>query len=81
MSSVQSITALSEGSPPSEAPQSPPLVTALVVTFNHRRYIAAALDSVLGQRTTFPVEIIVSEDASTDGTRDIVLDYARRHQP
>ena len=59
---------------PPEAVGKVPLVTALVVTFNHRRYIGAALDSVLGQSTTFPVEIIVSEDASTDGTRDIVLD-------
>jgi glycosyltransferase involved in cell wall biosynthesis len=76
---VQSIIELSEGTSPSEAPGSSPLVTALVVTFNHRRYIAAALESVLAQRTTFPVEIIVSEDASTDGTRDIVLEFARRH--
>ena len=50
-----------------------PLVTALVVTFNHSRYIEAALDSVLAQSTRFPVEIIVSEDASTDGTRSIIL--------
>jgi glycosyltransferase involved in cell wall biosynthesis len=51
----------------------------LVVTFNHRRYIGAALESVLGQSTTFPVEIIVSEDASTDGTRDIVQGFARSY--
>ena len=77
--SVQTIIELKEATPPPEAVGKVPLVTALVVTFNHRCYIGAALDSVLGQSTTFPVEVIVSEDASTDGTRDIVLDFARRY--
>ncbi len=56
-----------------------PLVTVLIVTYNHRRYITAAVESVLTQRTRFPVEILISEDASTDGTRDIVTGYADRH--
>jgi glycosyltransferase involved in cell wall biosynthesis len=47
-------------------------VTVLIVTFNHADYIAAAIESVLCQKTSFSVEIIVSEDASTDGTREIV---------
>jgi glycosyltransferase involved in cell wall biosynthesis len=47
-------------------------VTILIVTFNHADYIAHAIESVLCQKTSFGVEIIVSEDASTDGTRDIV---------
>ncbi len=54
------------------------LVTALIVTYNHAGYIAAAIDSALAQETGFEVEILISEDASTDGTRDIVADYARR---
>lgn len=54
------------------------LVTALIVTYNHADYIASAIDSVLAQETRFDVEILISEDASTDGTRDIVEDYARR---
>ena len=53
--------------------------TALVMTYNHRDFIAAALDSALAQRTRFEYEILVSEDCSTDGTREIVLDYASRH--
>jgi glycosyltransferase involved in cell wall biosynthesis len=54
-------------------------VTALVMTYNHRPFIAAALESALAQRTRFAYELLVSEDCSTDGTREIVLDYARRH--
>jgi len=54
-------------------------VSALVVTYNHARFIAQALDSVLMQEAPFPWEILVSEDASTDGTREIVVEYQRRH--
>jgi glycosyltransferase involved in cell wall biosynthesis len=54
-------------------------VTALVMTYNHRPFIAGALDGALRQRTRFDYEILVSEDCSTDGTREIVLDYQKRH--
>jgi glycosyltransferase involved in cell wall biosynthesis len=54
-------------------------VTALVVTYNHRPFIAEALESALRQQTRFPYEILISEDCSTDGTRDIVVDYQQRY--
>jgi glycosyltransferase involved in cell wall biosynthesis len=54
-------------------------VSVLVMTHDHAPFIAQALDSALAQETPFPCEIVVSEDASTDGTREIVLEYARRH--
>ena len=53
--------------------------TVLLLTYNHAPYIGQALDSVLGQVTDFPWEIIISEDCSTDGTRAIVERYARSH--
>lgn len=53
--------------------------SVVVVTYNHERFLAQALDSILGQRTQRPFEVIVSEDCSTDGTRAIALDYAARH--
>lgn len=56
-----------------------PVVSVLMPTFNHERYLAQALDSALQQVTDFDYEIVVGEDASTDGTRDLLLDYARRH--
>jgi glycosyltransferase involved in cell wall biosynthesis len=56
-----------------------PTVTVLVMTYNHERLIAQALDSALMQEAAFPYEILISEDLSTDGTRDIVVGYQRRH--
>jgi glycosyltransferase involved in cell wall biosynthesis len=47
-------------------------VTVLIVTFNHVNFVTAAIDSALGQKASFPIEIIVSEDASDDGTSALV---------
>lgn len=54
-------------------------VSVLVMTYNHAPYIEAALESALTQQADFDYEILVSEDASTDGTREIVLEFQRRH--
>jgi glycosyltransferase involved in cell wall biosynthesis len=54
-------------------------VSVLVVTYNHVDYLPAAIESVLAQRTTFPIEILISEDASTDGTRALVESWASRN--
>ncbi len=54
-------------------------VSVCMVTYNHARYIAQAVESVLAQRTDFPIEIVVGEDCSTDGTRGILVDLARRN--
>ncbi len=50
-----------------------------MLTYNAAAYVRMALDSVLRQVVTFPVEIIVGDDCSTDGTQDIVREYAARH--
>lgn len=54
-------------------------VSVCIITYNHAAYIREALDGVLAQETDFPWEIVIGEDGSTDGTREIVLDYQRRH--
>ena len=54
-------------------------VSALVVTYNHEQFVRQALDSALAQRLPQPYEILVSEDCSTDGTREIVQEYAESH--
>lgn len=54
-------------------------VSVYCATYNHEAYIAGALDSFLGQKTNFKFEIIVHDDASTDGTADIIRQYAERY--
>jgi hypothetical protein len=51
----------------------------VVVTYNHEKFLAQALDSILRQEVTVPFEIIISEDCSTDRTREIARDYAARY--
>jgi glycosyltransferase involved in cell wall biosynthesis len=49
------------------------------MTYNCENYIDQSLKSVLRQKTTFPFEIIISDDASTDKTYQIVKDIAEKH--
>ena len=56
-----------------------PLVSIVCITYNHEPYLPQALDGCLMQRTTFPIEIILAEDCSTDGTRAICEEYAKRY--
>jgi glycosyltransferase involved in cell wall biosynthesis len=56
------------------------LVTVVVITYNHESYIKEAISSILTQETDFPVEIIISDDSSTDGTRR-VIDETLEAQP
>lgn len=56
-----------------------PLVSVCILTYQHSAYIRACLDSVLMQQTTFPFEVVIGEDGSTDGTREICLQYAAAH--
>jgi glycosyltransferase involved in cell wall biosynthesis len=50
-----------------------------IITYNHAPFIAQAIESVLRQRTNFDFDIVIGEDASPDGTRVIVADYAKRY--
>ena len=54
-------------------------VSVLVVTYNHEKFVGEALQSVLSQRLPQPFEILISEDCSTDGTREIVRGFAKTH--
>lgn len=56
-----------------------PTVSVLLVTYMHEQYIDQAIQSVLAQRLTGGLELIVSEDCSPDRTGDIVMEYATRH--
>lgn len=55
-----------------------PLVSICCATYNHEKYLAQAMESFLMQKVSFPIEIIIGDDCSTDGTPQIVQDYAGR---
>src|SRR5690606_11365827 len=56
-----------------------PLVSVCVQTYQHVRYIRQCLDGILMQKTTFGVEILLGEDNSSDGTRQICIAYADKY--
>ena len=56
-----------------------PVVSVCLITYNHALYIRECLDSILMQETSVPYEICLGEDESTDGTREICIEYAERH--
>lgn len=49
------------------------------MTYNHVRFIRQALDGFVMQKTNFPFEVLVYDDASDDGTSDIVREYAKKY--
>lgn len=54
-----------------------PLLSVIIISHNQKEMLRRCVDSVLAQRTSFPVEIIVSDDRSTDGTREMLQsDYS-----
>lgn len=53
-----------------------PVVSIFCITYNHVNFIRDAIEGFLMQETTFPVGIFIHDDASTDGTAEIVKDYA-----
>jgi glycosyltransferase involved in cell wall biosynthesis len=55
------------------------LLSVSVVTYNQMDYIKQCLDGILMQQTHFDFEIILGEDESTDGTREICIEYAKRY--
>ncbi|WP_199423575.1 glycosyltransferase family 2 protein [Actinotalea solisilvae] len=52
--------------------ESPPAISVLLVTYNHAAYVESALDSIAAQVTGRPIEIVVADDSSTDGTTEII---------
>lgn len=56
-----------------------PTISILLVTYQHVDYIEKAINSILTQETKYSYEIILGDDESTDGTREICLDYANKY--
>ena len=58
---------------------SEPMVSVHIITYQHADYIRDAIEGVLMQKTDFPFEIIIGDDESTDGTREICMEYAEKY--
>lgn len=56
-----------------------PLVSVRTSTYNHGPYIRQCIEGVLMQKTNFQFEYIIGEDFSTDETREIVFEYAKKY--
>ncbi len=56
-----------------------PLVSVMMITYNHAPYIQQAIEGAVAQQTTFPFELVIGEDRSTDTTREIVWEHACHH--
>lgn len=54
-------------------------VSVICITYNQIKYIEKALRSIVSQKTNFRFEVIVHDDASTDGTTDIVRTFSKKY--
>lgn len=54
-----------------------PVVSVLVPTYNHVDYIKNCLNGILCQQTTFPFEVLIRDDASSDGTSEVIDAYRK----
>lgn len=59
--------------------QNNPLVSISCLTFNHAKFIKKCLDGFLMQKCDFNYEVVIYDDASTDGTSEIIKEYAERY--
>ena len=56
-----------------------PLLSIVTITYNHEPYIRKCIEGVLMQQVNFPIEFIIAEDCSTDGTLAICKEYAEKY--
>lgn len=56
-----------------------PMVSVYTLAFNHERYIRDTIEGVLMQQCPFTVEHLIHDDASTDGTAQIIREYAQQY--
>src|SRR3954467_10474897 len=62
---------------PSDAAR--PKVSVAMITYNHEAFIAQAVESVMMQETGFPYELVISDDCSSDRTRQLAREFQRRY--
>ena len=55
------------------------MVSVVMPTYNHEKYIARAIESILSQKTDFEYELVIGDDASSDRTQEIIWHYASQY--
>ena len=56
-----------------------PKVSILCLTYNHERFIVQTLESFIAQKTDFNFEVLINDDASTDGTAEIIREFQKKY--
>ncbi len=54
-------------------------VTVVTTTYNHDNYIEKCINGIVSQKTNFKFELLISDDCSTDNTREIIKKYAKKY--
>lgn len=54
-------------------------VSVYCLVYNHEKYLRQCLDGFIMQKTNFKFEVIVHDDASTDGSADIIREYEQKY--
>ena len=62
-----------------ECLKSCPLVSVVMLAYNHEAYISQSIEGIVAQETSFSVELIIGEDCSPDGTLSVVRSYQRKY--
>lgn len=62
-----------------EIEKSLPIISISCITFNHAPYIRQCIDGFLMQKTDFSFEVLIHDDASTDGTEEIIREYEAKY--
>lgn len=55
------------------------IVSVVMLAYNHEKYIAQAIESIVSQKTDFRFELLIGEDCSTDRTREIIRFYKKKY--
>ncbi len=61
-----------------ESAAPPPKVSVCMISYNHGKFVAQAIESILSQVVDFPIELVIGDDCSKDDTAQICADYAQR---
>ena len=54
-------------------------LSIVVLVYNQKNYVSKTIDSIINQATDYDFEVIIGDDCSVDGTKDIVIEYAKKY--